>query len=320
MNFKKEIIKKAKKTNGTIVLVEAHMDDRVLKALEIIVKQKLCKVVVFKSEKYNDKIKNSDFVRIIDLENYEKSSVMADKLYELRKHKGVTSAQAKKLIKDPTYIAAMLCLMGEADGVVCGAVHSTADTIRPALQLIKAKDSNPVIASVILIRKKLPGLLIFSDAGLLENPSETDLAHIAVCGAQLLQTITTQTPKVALLSYSTKGSAKSEMVAKIQNATKIAKKLAKNIEIDGELQFDAAIDETVAKQKKVTGSVGGHANVLVFPDLNSGNIAYKIANKLAGFTALGPITSNLKKPVNDLSRGCSVNEIVLTVAVTLLQI
>lgn len=322
MRILEEIVGRAKAKNGKIILPETLVDERIMQALEKIVETDLTDVVVFgREENYADFVRKSKRVTIIDIDRYPQLEDMATTLYELRKHKGLTLDEARELIKKPIYFSCMMLKLNLADGIVAGAKYTTADTLRPALQIIKTEEGKNIVAgSVLLIREQAPDLLLFCDAGLNENPTSEQLVDIAIGGADFIKNVINREPKVAFLSYSTMGSAKNELVEKVQLATKLAKDKNTGYLIDGEMQFDCAIDKATALRKGVNSPVGGEANVMVFPDLNAGNISYKIASRLGGYLAIGPIMVNFKKPVNDLSRGCSVDEIVLTVAITKLQI
>ena len=319
MNILKEIVRKAKNVDATIVLPEAHLDERVKQAAEIILKKKLSKIIVFgKAEDYSS-IFNNGNCQIIDIENYGKIDELASDLFELRKAKGMTEEDAKNFIKKPEYFAMMLLKNGLADGVVAGAKFSTADTLRPALQIIKTKPNKKIVTGNMLMVKNGFRPLVYGDVSLIEKPDSETLSEIAISNAEFMQKVVGQTPKVAMLSYSTKGSAKGEMIDLVTTATQLAKQKSNYI-IDGEMQADTCFDETVAKRKGIDGELAGQANVLIFPDLNAGNIAYKLTQRLGGFSAIGPIMLNFNKPVNDLSRGCSVDEIVNTVCITKLQV
>ena len=239
-------------------------------------------------------------------------------MYELRKNKGLTIEQASELIKTPTYLAMMMLKNNMADGVVAGAKFSTADTLRPALQIIKTKPNKSVVTGCTIMIKEDVNPMVFGDVSLIENPNVEELKEIAVSTGEFMDKVLNIEPKIAMLSYSTKGSAKSEMVSKVQQAYNLAKDCG--YLIDGEMQVDSALDLATATKKGVTSKVGGNANVLIFPDLNAGNIGYKLASRLGGYKAVGPIMLNFNKPVNDLSRGCSVMEIVDTVCITKLQV
>ena len=246
-------------------------------------------------------------------------------LYELRKNKGMTLEEAKKINEDKVYFATMMVKANDADGLVSGAIHSTANTLRPALQIIKAADGIKNVSSFFLMETKKKelgenGVLIFSDCGLIEFPTKEQLVvDIAIESAQSYKMLTGYEPKVALLSYSTKGSAKGEAIDKLNEVLNILKEKNVEFDVDGEFQLDAAIIPEVAKLKAPNSSVAGHANVLIFPNLEAGNIGYKMAQRFGDTLAIGPVTQGLKKPVNDLSRGSSVEDIVGTIIVTCMQ-
>ena len=322
MEVLEDIFKKAKAKSGKIVLPEANVDSRVLEAVKKIVETNLSEVIIFgKDSDFPQEIVASKLVTIIDLDSYTELDNMANTLYELRKNKGLTLEGAYELLQKPIYVACMLLYLGQADGLVAGAKYTTGDTLRPALQIIKTEPGKNLVAgSVLLIREKTPQTLLFCDASLNENPTAEQLVDISIGGADFVKNVLGIEPKVAFLSYSTLGSAKNELVDKMQNACKFTKEKYPNYLIDGEMQFDCAVDTTTAHRKGITSEVGGNANVFVFPDLNCGNISYKIASRLGGYTAIGPIMVNFRKPVNDLSRGCTIDEIVATVAITKLQI
>lgn len=322
MNFINNIIERAKKDKKTIILPES-MDDRVLEAAKIIEKEGIANVILIGNEESLRSLGFSDNIKIIDPnKNINDTLMLANKLYELRKEKGMTFEQAQKLLlEDNMYYACMLVKERMADGIVSGACHSSADTLRPALQIIKGKN---IVSAFFLMDVPntdygLNGTFIFADCGLIQNPTAIELSEIAHASAQSFEYLTKCKAYVAMISHSTKGSAKHELVDKVVEATNIAKKNYPDLNIDGELQVDAAIDSDVAKMKCTNSSVAGHANVLIFPNLDAGNSAYKLVQKLAHADAFGPITQGLNKPVNDLSRGCSVNDIVGAVAITAVQ-
>lgn len=320
MEFMQEILEKAKKVNGTIILPEANMDERVMSAARKIIETKLSKIIVLgREEQFDDVFQNNEFCEIIDIEKYEQIDDLINSLYELRKNKGMTIEQAKELIKEPIYFAMMLLKLDKADGIVAGAKYTTANVLRPALQIIKTKPNKSIVTGIMLMVKEEAKPLVYGDVSLIENPSSEELSEIAISCAEFYEKMTDSQPKVAMLSYSTKGSAKSEMVDKMQKATDLAKSKS-NYLIDGEMQADCALDKETAQKKGITSEVGGNANVLIYPDLNAGNIAYKLTQRLGGYSAIGPIMLNFNKPVNDLSRGCNVDEIVNTVCITKLQI
>lgn len=253
-----------------------------------------------------------------------KAAEYAAALYELRKAKGLTEEAAAKLVADPMYYGMMMVKMGDADGLVSGAVHSTGDMLRPALQIIKTKKGTKLVSSSFLMEcpnKALGegGVLIFADCVVNPCPTAEELAHIAVSSAETARTLCgIAEPRVALLSFSTKGSASHELVAKVQEATRIAQGLRPDLAIDGEMQLDAAIVEKVGQQKAPGSKVAGRANVLIFPDLQAGNIGYKLTQRIGGANCFA-VLQGLDKPCNDLSRGCSVEDIVNTVAATGVQ-
>lgn len=315
MNLIKDIERRAKLTDATIVLPEANIDKRVYSAAKKILKKKLAKIIVLGKKEEFDSTFMSENCQIIDIENYEKRDELAKELYNIRKEKGLTLPKAKKLILDPSYFGVMLVKSGLADGLVAGAVWSTADTLRPALQIIKTKPDKGIVTGAMIMCKANFAPKVFADVSLIENPTAEQLSDIAISSADFAKNVLGLEPRVAMLSYSTKGSADSAMVDKVRTAVSIANKKSDYI-IDGEMQVDSALDETVAHHKGVTSAVGGHANVLIFPDLNAGNIGYKLASRLGGCNSIGPIMLNFNKPVNDLSRGCTVDEIVNTVCIT----
>ena len=261
-------------------------------------------------------------VAIVDPATSEKSAAYADLLYELRKAKGMTPEQAQELVtKNTLYYGAVMLKAGDADGMVAGAINSTGNVLRPALQIIKTAPGIKVVSSCFIM--ELPdakwgddGVMIFGDCAVIPNPTAEELAAIAVASAASGRQLVDIDPRVAMLSFSTKGSAKHDNVTKVQEATKLAKELAPELQLDGELQADAALVESVGQLKSPGSTVAGHANVLVFPDLQAGNIGYKLVQRLAGAEVIGPIIQGLAKPVSDLSRGCSVEDIVSVAAIT----
>lgn len=322
------IVAKAQQGYKTIVLPEGE-DERVIEAAHSIDEQKIAKVILLGNEeqiKGDFAKRNWDLgaIEIINPETSEKLNEYAELFYELRKEKGVSREDALKAAKDSNYFGTLMMKAGHADGMVSGAAHSTADTVRPALQIIKSSRKDMGVSSFFLMNKD-ESTFIFADCAITPNPNEQELANIAIQAAQTAVQFGV-TPDVAMLSYSTYGSGKGEMVDKVQKATNIAKEMAASdefksleINIDGELQADAALVEKVANLKAPGSSVAGHAKVLIFPDLNAGNIAYKLVQRLGGYEAFGPVLQGLKAPINDLSRGCSAEDIVYTVALTAVQ-
>ena len=263
-------------------------------------------------------------LEIIDPKTSDKCEQYAATLYELRKAKGMTPEQAAELVRDPMYYGVMMVKMGDADGLVSGAIHSTGDMLRPALQIIKSKPGIKTVSSCFLMECPNKaygddGVMVFADCAVNIDPDAEQLASIALGAADSARALAGIEPRVAMLSFSTKGSAKHDLVTKVQEATRNAKELDPGLMLDGELQLDAAIVESVGQLKAPGSPVAGKANVLVFPGLEAGNIGYKLVQRLAGAEAYGPILQGIAKPCNDLSRGCSVDDIVATVAITAAQ-
>ena len=263
-------------------------------------------------------------IDIIDPTDSDKAPLYAATLYDLRKAKGMTEEEAAKKVADPMYYGIMMVKLGDADGLVSGAIHSTGDMLRPALQVIKSKPGMKTVSSCFLMEcpdKSFGdnGVMIFSDCGVNIDPDAEQLANIALGAADSARSLAGMEPRVAMLSFSTKGSAKHDNVTKVQEATRIAKEMAPDLMLDGELQLDAALVEKVGQLKAPGSKVAGHANTLVFPDLDAGNIGYKLVQRLAHAEAYGPILQGIAKPCNDLSRGCSAEDIVATVAITAVQ-
>lgn len=325
-----KLIEKAKHTEKRIVLTETE-DERVLTAAEKAASMDLCKVVLLGKEselasKFSAEALNN-IVFVDTTEENDKQNEYANLLYELRKAKGMTEEKALETVKKDKLAYAMLMLKTEnADGVVSGAITHTADVLRPAFQIVKMKPGVSKVSSVFIMESPNEnygenGFMIFADCGVNPNPTDEDLAEIAMLSSETAQTICGMDPKVAMLTYSTKSGdeMQDENVCKVKRAVEILKTKAPELKVDGELQADAAIVPSVAKLKAPNSTVAGHANTLIFPDLNAGNIGYKLVQRLAGVQAVGPILQGLNKPVNDLSRGTSADEIVLCMAITALQ-
>lgn len=321
-----KIRENARKANKRIVLAEG-MEERTLRAADIILSEGLAQIVLLgnkefiagKAKEWN--LTHLDKAEIIDPENNPKADFYANMLYELRKAKGMDMEKASKLVKDPLYLATLLIKNGDVDGEVAGAMNATGDVLRPAFQIVKTLPGISVVSGAfIMIMKDKQwgdnGVMVFADCAADPNTDENKLAQIAVVTAQTARSIAGIEPRVAMLSFSTKGSAKHELVDRVVNATRIAKEMDPSLVIDGELQADAAIVEKVGASKAPGSPVAGKANVLVFPSLETGNIAYKLVQRLAGAEAIGPVMQGMAAPINDLSRGCSVEDIVNVVAIT----
>ena len=321
-DFLTTIKSKASQKKKTIVLPESH-DERVLKAAETLTKQNIASIITLGNEEkiFNDVKKlNIDLsnVRIIDPEKSDRFDSYTNTFYELRKKKGLTVEQAKEIMRRDLFFGAMMVKEGIADGSVAGSTASTADVLRAGIQCIGMADGISIVSSFFLM--VFPEkTYTFSDCGVVPDPNAEQLADIAISTADNHHKLTGEIPVVAMLSFSTKGSAQHESVEKVIEATKIAKNKRTDLMIDGELQFDAAIVESIGKKKAPGSEVAGHANVLIFPDLNAGNIGYKIAQRLGGCEAIGPLIQGLKKPYFDLSRGCSADDIVNTAAFAILM-
>ena len=327
MGFIDEIKAKAKADKKTIILPES-MDTRTWEAAEKILKEGLANLIILGSpeevEKYG---KGYDVTgaTIIDPATYEKTEEYLDLFVELRKKKGLTKEEARKqALSDYAYYGCLMIKAGDADGMVSGACHSTADTLRPCLQILKTKPGTKLVSAFFLIivpdcEYGANGAFVFGDSGLNQNPNPEELAAIAASSAESFKLLVQEEPVVAMLSHSTKGSAKHADVDKVVEATKIAKEQNPDLALDGEFQLDAAIVPSVGASKAPGSEVAGKANVLVFPDLDAGNIGYKLVQRLAKAEAYGPVTQGIAKPVNDLSRGCSADDIVGVVAITAVQ-
>ena len=318
----------AKSDMRRIVLPESE-EERTLKACEVIKANNLAKAILVGD---GDRIKaraeqlNVDItdISVVDIKTNFKLDYYINQFYELRKKKGMTLEKARVIVSDPLYFGTMMVKCGDADGMVSGAVHTTGDLLRPGLQIIKTAPGVSVVSSFFIM--VVPdcdygegGLLFFSDCAVNPNPTAEELASIAIATAETAKKLCKIVPRVALLSFSTMGSAEHETVLKVQKATEIAKKLRPDLLIDGELQLDAAIVPSVAKQKAPNSNVAGKANVLIFPSLEAGNIGYKLVQRFARAEAIGPVCQGFARPINDLSRGCTFEDIANVVAVTSVQ-
>ncbi len=328
MAFIEKICEMAKADKKIIVLPEGE-EERTIKASEIIKNDSIAQVILV-GDLTAIKAKATQLgvdlcgIEIVDPKTSEKTEGYANAFYELRKNKGMTLEKAAEMMQDTLYFGTMMVKMNHADGLVSGAVHTTGDLLRPGMQIIKTAPGIKVVSSFFIM--ELPsgeygdeGLLLFADCAVNPNPNADELASIAISTADNAKALCNFEPKVAMLSFSTMGSAKHELVDKVAKATEIAKAARPDLQIDGELQLDAAIDSSVAKQKAPNSTVAGNANVLVFPDLQSGNIGYKLVQRFAKAEAIGPVCQGFARPINDLSRGCSVQDIVNVVAVTAVQ-
>ncbi len=327
MAFIDEMKKKAKLNKKTIVLPES-MDRRTFEAAAEILAEDYANLVIIGTPE--EIAKNSEGLDVskatfVNPATYEKTEQYIDTLVELRKAKGMTKEQATELLNtEYMFYACMMVKCGDADGVVSGACHSTANTLKPALQIIKTKPGTKLVSAFFVM--DVPncdmgsnGTFIFGDSGLVQNPSAEELAAIAVSSAESFKALVGEEAKVAMLSHSTKGSAKHADVDKVVEATRLAKEMAPQLKIDGELQADAAMVPSVGASKAPGSDVAGEANVLIFPDLDAGNIGYKLVQRLAKAEAYGPLCQGIAKPVNDLSRGCSAKDIAGVVAITAVQ-
>ena len=322
-----QLKERARKNKKTIILPES-MDKRIFQAAEIILKDGLADLIIIGTpQEVEENSKGCDITgaTIIDPNTYEKTKEYEDLFVEIRKSKGLTHEEARKqLLSDYTTFGCLMLKAGDADGLVSGACHSTADTLRPALQIIRTKPGTRLVSGFFVV--EVPGsefgengVVVFADCSIEQNPDPEKLAHIAISSAESFKFIVGGVPRVAMLSHSSKGSAKHPDVTKVVEATKIAQQLAPNLYIDGELQLDAALVPEIGASKAPGSDVAGQANVLVFPDLDAANIGYKLVQRLAKANAYGPMCQGIAKPVNDLSRGCSYKDIVGVVAITAIQ-
>lgn len=328
MEFIQTIKERAKKEIKNIVLPEAS-DIRVIEAAAKVQKEEFANIILIGDEeliKNKAKENNLDISKanIINPKTSDKTKIYAEELYNLRKAKGMTLEQATELVLDEVYFGMMMVKLNEADGLVSGAIHSTSDTLRPALQILKTAPGTKLVSAFFLM--VVPncefgenGVFVFGDCGLNENPNSEQLAEIAYSSSRSFEQLVGKESKVAMLSYSTMGSAKSELTQKVIDATNIVKSNYPELKVDGEMQLDAAIVPSVGKSKAPNSDIAGNANTLIFPDLNAGNIGYKLTQRLAKAEAYGPLCQGIAKPVNDLSRGCSSDDIVGVVAITAVQ-
>lgn len=328
MDFLTKMKELARSDVKTIVLPEGS-EPRTVKATEAILKEGLAKVILLgkqeqiKAEAAKQSV-NIAGAALVDPETDSNFDDYVNTFYEMRKAKGLTIEEARESMKNPLYYGVMMVEKGAADGMVAGAINSTGNTLRPALQILKTAPGTKYVSSFMVM--VVPnctlgenGTFVFADIGLTIDPDADNLSEIAIASANSFKALLGADPRVGMLSFSTYGSAKADSVTKVQEATRLAKEKAPGLAIDGELQLDAAIIEKVGQSKAPGSAVAGKANVLVFPDLNAGNIGYKLVERLAGAQAYGPVLQGIKKPVNDLSRGCSSDDIVGVVAITAVQ-
>ena len=325
MDLLQDIITRAKANKQRIVLPEGT-EERTLRAADKLLADGVASIILIGNKTEISQLAasygltNIDLATIVDPLNHEKKEAYADLLFQLRQKKGMTPEKAAVLVENPLYLGCLMIKAGDADGEIAGAQNTTGDVLRPALQIVKTAPGISCVSGAFLMFLKDKsygdnGLLVFADCAVMPNPTAAELAQIAVSTAQTTRDIVGADPKVAMLSFSTKGSASHEMVDKVVEATRLAKEMAPDLKIDGELQADAAIVDVVAAQKAPVSEIAGKANVLVFPTLEVGNIAYKLVQRLAGAQAVGPILQGIAAPVNDLSRGCSVDDIYKMVAI-----
>ncbi len=326
MDLLNKIMERAKANPMRIVLPEGT-EIRTLKAADIILKEKAAKLILIGDEKKiaelaaEHSLTSISEATIVNPETHPKMDDYSRLLFEIRKSKGLTEEEARKLAKDPLYLGCLMIKAGDADGELAGAQNTTGNVLRPAFQIVKTLPGISIVSGALLMFTPTPqfgesGLLVFADCAVNPNPNAAELAQIAVSTAQTTKAICGFEPKVAMLSFSTKGSAKHELADKVIEATRIAQEMAPDLLIDGELQADAALVPSIGQSKAPGSKIAGQANVLVFPDLQAGNIGYKIVERFSGAQAVGPVLQGMAAPINDLSRGCSVDDIVKMITIT----
>lgn len=326
MEILNRMLKRAQANPQRIVLPEGN-EIRTIKAADRILEDNAATIILIgnpdeiQTLAVENELKNIDKAIIVDPKKHSKKSDYTNLLLDLRKSKGMTVEQASSLVEDPLYLACLMIKNGDADGEVAGARNTTGNVLRPALQIVKTLPGISVVSGLFLmfIKDKSygeDGILIFADCAVMPNPTAHELAQIAVSTANTTKSLIGIEPKIAMLSFSTKGSAKHEMVDKVVEATRLAKEMSPELNIDGELQADAALVPDVAASKAPGSTVAGKANVLIFPSLETGNIAYKLVQRLAGAEAVGPVLQGMASPINDLSRGCSVEDVYNMIVIT----
>ncbi len=329
MNLMDRIKSSAAKHKKRIVLPEGN-EERTLKAADIVIDEGIAQIILLGDKKQilsraqKHELKNIEKAEIINPLDHPNKKKYVEMMVDIRKNKGLTSAEAESLIENPLYLATLMIKAGDADGEVAGAINSTGDVLRPAFQYVKTLPGISVVsgAFIMIIKNKElgeEGIFVFADCAVHPDPTESELAEIAVATAATTRAIAGFEPRIAMLSFSTMGSAKHPMVDKVVNATRIAREMSPDLQIDGDLQADAAIIEKIGQSKAPDSPIAGKANVLIFPNLECGNIAYKLVQRLADAEAIGPVLQGMAAPINDLSRGCSVNDIVNLVAITVNQ-
>lgn len=325
MNLLDSLVERAIANKQRIVLPEGT-EERTLRAADRLIRDGVAEIILLgnsgeiaeRAKKFG--LDNINSGTIIDPKNHDKKEIYATLLLELRKKKGMTPEQAASLVEDPLYLACLMIKNGDADGEIAGAQNTTGDVLRPALQIIKTAPGVKVVSGAFIMFTQTPqygenGILLFADCAVMPNPTAEELASIAIASAQTMKSLVGIEPRVAMLSFSTKGSAEHEMIDKVREATRIAKEISPSLLIDGELQADAALVPAVGSNKAPGSAIAGKANVLVFPTLESGNIGYKLVQRLGNAEAVGPVLQGMAAPVNDLSRGCSVDDIYKMVAI-----
>ncbi len=326
MKLIEDIKDKARKLNKRIVLPEST-EERTLKAADQVIQERLARIILIgnpeeilmMADKFQ--LENIGKAEIVNPVSHKMKDHYIDMMVELRKHKGLSRDEASKLIEDPLYLSVMMIKNGDADGEVAGAANATGDVLRPAFQYVKTRPGISVVSGAFIMIHPDPsfgdnGVIVFADGAVHPDPTDKELAEIAVATARTTKLILGIEPRVAMISFSTKGSAKHEMVDKVVNATRMAREMAPDIKIDGELQVDAALIEAIGKKKAPGSDIAGRANVMIFSSLDVGNVAYKLVQRLGKAEAIGPVLQGMAAPINDLSRGCSVNDIVSLVAIT----